>query len=157
MTRTLVRDFAPAGLPGSATGLIIQVASQAAETYPPYDIVEIDDRRLRIIIAVAGFTIDDLSVSVTGNTVAIRGRRPATERQTVYVHRGIATRQFQRTFAIDDAVEVTGAALDRGLLSIELERRSSDEEPKPSVARVPERRLALTGANTGADGRTNDR
>ncbi|MCB9983762.1 MAG: Hsp20 family protein [Rhodospirillales bacterium] len=92
-----------------------------AEGYPPYNIEQIGESGLRITLAVAGFTMDDLDVEVESNQLAIRGRQ-AEDEDRVYLHRGIAGRQFQRSFVLADGIEVRGAVLDNGLLHIDLER-----------------------------------
>lgn len=98
-----------------------RIAKTSAESYPPYNIEQIDENGLRITLAVAGFSTDDLSVQIEDNQLVIRGKQ-AEETERVYLHRGIAARQFQRSFVLADGIEVTGAALDNGLLSIELKR-----------------------------------
>ena len=100
--------------------------AKAADGYPPYNIERIarDDgqpERLRITLAVAGFTRDQLDVTIEENQLVIRGRQQdETPRQ--YLHRGIAARQFQRTFVLADGMDVLGADLKNGLLSIDLAR-----------------------------------
>jgi HSP20 family molecular chaperone IbpA len=86
---------------------------------------------LRITLAVAGFSADELDVSVEDNELAIRGRQEEEDEGRVFLHRGIAARQFQRTFVLADGMEVVGAELKDGLLSIDLER--------PETARVARR------------------
>lgn len=100
-----------------------RVQRGAAEGYPPYNIEQIGTARLRITIAVAGFSLDDLSVQMENNQLVIRGRRQGEEDQNrTFVHRGIATRQFQRSFILSEDIEVMGAALDNGLLNVDLKR-----------------------------------
>ncbi len=94
---------------------------KAGEGYPPYNIEQIDERGLRITLAVAGFTMDALDVELENGQLTIRGKQ-TDESERVYLHRGIAARQFQRSFVIADGIEVRGAWLDHGLLHIELER-----------------------------------
>jgi HSP20 family molecular chaperone IbpA len=89
--------------------------------YPPYNIEESGPNSLRITLAVAGFGAADLSVQVEGNQLVVRGRQ-AEEANRVYLHRGIAARQFQRAFVLADGIEVTGASLGDGLLHVELAR-----------------------------------
>ena len=89
--------------------------------YPPYNIEETGANGLRITLAVAGFAVADLSVQVEGNQLVVRGRQ-AEEPLRVYLHRGIAGRQFQRSFVLADGIEVSGASLADGLLHIELAR-----------------------------------
>ena len=98
-----------------------RVAKASSDGYPPYNIEQIGEHALRITLAVAGFGPDDLTVQVEDNQLVIRGRQ-ADDKDGVYLHRGIAARQFQRTFLLADGLQVAGAALDNGLLSIDLER-----------------------------------
>ena len=100
--------------------------AKAADGYPPYNIERCDrangaPERLRITLAVAGFTSDELDITVEENQLAIRGRQ-RDEQTRQYLHRGIAARQFQRTFVLADGIEVLGADLKNGLLSIDLAR-----------------------------------
>jgi HSP20 family molecular chaperone IbpA len=100
--------------------------AKAADGYPPYNIERLprDDRnpeRLRITLAVAGFTLDQLEVVVEEKELVIRGRQQ-DDKSRQYLHRGIAARQFQRTFVLADGMEVQKADLKNGLLSIDLMR-----------------------------------
>jgi HSP20 family molecular chaperone IbpA len=100
--------------------------SRAAEGYPPYNIERIarengQPERLRITLAVAGFTRDQLDVTVEERQLVIRGRQQ-DDKTRQFLHRGIAARQFQRTFVLADGIEVLGADLKNGLLSIDLAR-----------------------------------
>jgi HSP20 family molecular chaperone IbpA len=104
--------------------------SKAADGYPPYNIERIarengQPERLRITLAVAGFTRDQLDVTVEENQLVIRGRQQE-EKPRQYLHRGIAARQFQRSFVLADGMEVLGADLKSGLLSIDLARPQSE-------------------------------
>lgn len=100
-----------------------RVTRGANEGYPPYNIEQVGENELRITIAVAGFALDDLSVQIEQNQLVIRGKRQGEEeRNRVFLHRGIATRQFQRSFILSDDIEVLGAALDNGLLNVDLKR-----------------------------------
>ncbi len=101
-----------------------RVQRSAAEGYPPYNIEQTSETVLRITVAVAGFEMDDLSVQIENNQLVIRGRRQADENEDrrVFLHRGIATRQFQRAFILSEDIEVTGAALENGLLHVDLKR-----------------------------------
>ncbi len=92
-----------------------------AEGYPPYNIERIGEHGLRITLAVAGFTTDELVIDLVENQLTVRGKQ-ADDGDRVYLHRGIAARQFQRAFMLADGIEVTGARLDNGLLSIDLVR-----------------------------------
>ena len=100
-----------------------RVSRNSGEGYPPYNIEQLSETQLRITVAVAGFDMDDLSVQLENNQLVIRGkRREAEEQNRVYLHRGIATRQFQRAFILSDDIEIDGATLDNGLLHIDLVR-----------------------------------
>ena len=92
-----------------------------AEGYPPYNIERIGENGLRITLAVAGFTTEDLAIELVENQLTVRGRQ-ADDADRVYLHRGIAARQFQRAFMLADGIEITGARLSNGLLAIDLVR-----------------------------------
>ena len=98
---------------------------RGSDGYPPYDIERLTQQnaaeRLRVTLAVAGFAEDELDVSLEANQLIIRGKQ-AERDEADYLFRGIASRQFQRVFAIEDGMEVTGASLRNGLLSIEIIR-----------------------------------
>ena len=102
-----------------------RVSKATSDGYPPYNVEQVSENELRITLAVAGFTMDELAVQVEDNQLVIRGKQ-AEDNGRVYLHRGIAARQFQRSFVLADAIEVAGAALDNGLLNIELRRRSAE-------------------------------
>lgn len=110
-------------------------ASRASsEGYPPYNIEQVGDTQLRITIAVAGFEMEDLSVQIEHNQLVIRGKRRQEEDEArVFLHRGIATRQFQRAFILSEDIEVRGASIDNGLLNIELRRLI----PETTVQTIP--------------------
>lgn len=100
-----------------------RVARSTSEGYPPYNIEQQGEAYLRITVAVAGFEMDELSVSLEQNQLVIRGRKKDGEDESrVFLHRGIATRQFQRSFILSEDIEVTGASLDNGLLHVDLKR-----------------------------------
>lgn len=113
--------------------ILDRVAKTSGEGYPPYNIEQIGDNGLRITLAVAGFSADDLNVSVEDNQLVIRGRNSDDETGRAFLHRGIAARQFQRSFVLADGIEVAGASLDNGLLHIDLARPVSE----PDVRTVP--------------------
>lgn len=102
-----------------------RIAKSSADGYPPYNIEQIGDNRLRITLAVAGFDMGDLDIQIEDNQLLIRGKQADDGVERVYLHRGIATRQFQRSFVLAEGIEVAGATLDNGLLHVELVR------PKP--------------------------
>ena len=112
--------------------ILDQASKTSAEGYPPYNIEQTDENGLRITVAVAGFTMDDLNVSTEDNQLVIRGRRQDDGPERVYLHRGIAARQFQRSFVLAEGIEIRGASLDNGLLHIDLERLV----PEPEVRNI---------------------
>ena len=95
--------------------------AKSGDGYPRYNIEQRGENGIRITLALAGFSAADLSVHVEDNQLVVRGRQEEPE-DRVYLHRGIAARQFQRSFVLADGLEVTGATLDSGLLNIDLER-----------------------------------
>ena len=99
-----------------------RVAKTTADGYPPYNVEQVGENALRITLAVAGFTMDSLSVQIEDNQLVIRGKQEE-DKDRVYLHRGIAARQFQRSFVLADGIEVGGARLENGLLQIDLVRR----------------------------------
>lgn len=102
---------------------VLDRATKAAgEGYPPYNIEQTGEVKLRITLAVAGFTMDNLSVTVEDNQLVVRGLPNDDDKDRVYLHRGIGKRQFQRAFVLAEGIEITGAALDNGLLHIDMER-----------------------------------
>lgn len=110
--------------------ILDRAAKASAEGYPPYNIEQTGDNELRITLAVAGFTMDDLSVSVEDNQLVIRGKQRDDGQDRVYIHRGIAARQFQRTFVLAEGIEIDGATLDNGLLNVDLHRVVPEPEIK---------------------------
>jgi HSP20 family molecular chaperone IbpA len=104
-----------------------------AEGYPPYNIERIGENGLRIVLAVAGFTTDDLVIELVENQLSVRGKQ-TDDTTRVFLHRGIAARQFQRAFMLADGIEVMGARLDNGLLSIDLVRPQI--EPRIRTIRI---------------------
>jgi HSP20 family molecular chaperone IbpA len=120
-----------------------RVSKTSAEGYPPYNIEQIGDAGLRITLAVAGFAMSDLQVSVEDNQLIIRGRQAEDDQGRVFLHRGIAARQFQRAFVLAEGIDVKSAFLDNGLLHIDLER------PLPE-SRV--RTIKIEGASQSSPG-----
>jgi HSP20 family molecular chaperone IbpA len=109
---------------------VLDRVGKAADGYPPYNIERVprdgnSPERLRITLAIAGFTRDQLDVTVEENQLIIRGRQQ-DDKTRHYIHRGIAARQFQRTFVLADGIEVSSADLKNGLLSIDLVRPESE-------------------------------
>ena len=123
--------------------LLDRASKASAEGYPPYNIEQIGESALRITLAVAGFTIEDLVVSIEDNQLVIRGHSGEEDSGKVYLHRGIATRQFQRSFVLAEGIEVTGANIDNGLLHVDLERIV----PEPQV-----RTIEIENRSSGGQG-----
>jgi HSP20 family molecular chaperone IbpA len=109
-----------------------RISKAGSEGYPPYNIEQVSEDSLRITLAVAGFGLDDLEIQIEDNQLTIRGKQTDDESR-VYLHRGIAARQFQRSFVLAEGIEVMGAGLDNGLLSIDLKRPKIE----PQVRTVP--------------------
>ena len=108
---------------------VLDRASKASqEGYPPYNIEQLAENRLRITLAVAGFSMDDLSVTVEDTQLVVRGRPSEEDRDRTYLHRGIGKRQFQRAFVLAEGIEIMGASMDNGLLHIDLERPLQEPE-----------------------------
>ena len=104
-----------------------RVSKAANDGYPPYNIerlsrTENEPERLRITLAVAGFAMEDLQITQEDNQLVIRGRQNDDSEGRIFLHRGIAARHFQRTFVLAEGMEVMGADLRNGLLSIDLAR-----------------------------------
>ena len=112
--------------------VIDRVAKSSAESYPPYNIEQTNEEALRITIAVAGFSMNDLEVTTEDNQLVIRGRNTVEDKERVYLHRGIAARQFQRSFVLAEGIEVVTARLEDGLLHIDLTRPI----PEPEVRKI---------------------
>lgn len=102
--------------------LLERTARTAGDSYPPYNIEELEDGGIRITLAVAGFSKEELSVTEEDRQLVVRGRQADANGKT-FLHRGIAARQFLRSFVLADGIEVTAAALANGLLKIDLARK----------------------------------
>lgn len=124
-----------------------RVSKAAADGYPPYNVEQIGEDRLRITLAVAGFAESDLTVLVEDNQLVIRGRQAADDKERIYLHRGIAARQFQRSFILAEGIEVARAYLDSGLLHIELRR-------PPAASRVRTIKIDTTPKRSGRNSET---
>src|SRR5580693_5381718 len=98
-----------------------RVSKAAADGYPPYNVEQTGENKLRITLAVAGFSMTDLAVQVEDNQLVVRGKQ-SDDKERLYLHRGIAARQFQRSFVLAEGIEVSGASLDNGLLHVDLMR-----------------------------------
>lgn len=102
--------------------LLERSAKSGNEGYPPYNIEQTSERSYRITLAVAGFAQDDLSITVEDRQLVIRGRQNDDSEGRVFLHRGIASRQFQRMFVLADGVDVGEAIIENGLLHVDLTR-----------------------------------
>ena len=102
--------------------------SESAPGYPPYNIESVGENAYRITMAVAGFGENDLDVTVKENQLTVTGRSDRNDEQVSYLHRGIATRAFERRFDLADHVKVTGANIANGMLTISLERQIPEEQ-----------------------------
>ena len=107
--------------------------TDAANAYPPYNIEQSGENAYRISMAVAGFGEGDLDVAVEKGTLTIAGKLDDGDGGRTYLHRGIAGRAFRRKFELADHIEVVGASLANGLLSVDLERRVPEEEKPRSI------------------------
>lgn len=105
---------------------LVERTAKSENGYPPYNIEQIGENAFRITLAVAGFAEDDLSLTVEDKQLVVRGKQTEDDEGRVFLHRGIAARQFQRTFLLADGVEVGGAVLANGLLHVELSRAVPD-------------------------------
>jgi HSP20 family molecular chaperone IbpA len=123
--------------------LLERSAKAAGDGYPPYNIEQFGEDRLRITLAVAGFSRDELNVTVEDRQLVIKGKQVDSAERN-FLHRGIAARQFQRSFVLAEGIEVNGAELSNGLLTVELARPRAE-----SVVRNVEIR---TGENRPASG-----
>ena len=117
-----------------------EVQRTAEESYPPYNIEQLDDNRFQISVALAGFTPEEVALTVEQNVLTLEGRKGDKEEKT-FLHRGISARSFKRQFTLADHVEVKGARFENGLLLIDLQREIP-EAMKP-------RRIAINDAAPG--------
>jgi molecular chaperone IbpA len=101
-----------------------------ATTYPPYNIERLTENEYRITMAVAGFGKEDVEIEINDNTLSIRGKKKAADTERTFLHRGLAARAFERRFQLADHVEVRGADVKDGLLSVDL-KREIPERLKP--------------------------
>ena len=104
-----------------------RISKLGSDNYPPYDILRTGENGIRISLAVAGFGAGELDVTVQDQQLGVHGRQKENA-EPVYLHRGIATRQFQRSFVLADGLEVKKASLENGMLHIDLERHVPEVE-----------------------------
>tara|TARA_R110002020_G_scaffold104547_10_gene244526 strand:- start:1531 stop:1929 length:399 start_codon:yes stop_codon:yes gene_type:complete len=112
--------------------LLERTAKTGNEGYPPFNIEQTSDHSYRITLAVAGFSESDLSIVVEDRQLVIRGRQTDDSEGRIFLHRGIAARQFQRSFVLADGVEVGEAVIENGLLHVDLTRAV----PEPVVQTI---------------------
>lgn len=113
--------------------ILDSVAKNAGEGYPPYNIEHTGDEDIRITLAVAGFTSEDMAISLEANQLIIRGKQTDDTDAKEFLHRGIAARQFVRKFVLADGMEVTDAFMENGLLHIDLHRPVTE----PAIQTIP--------------------
>jgi molecular chaperone IbpA len=119
-------------------GMERRFANQVSNNYPPYNITKLGENRYSIDIAVTGFTKEEVAVTIEANELTIRGERKRDDDAEVeYLHRGLALRDFERTFTLAEHMKVRGASIKHGILHIEIEREVP-EEMKPRVINIVE-------------------
>ncbi len=133
--------------------MLERASKSSTDGYPPYNIEQISSSGLRITLAVAGFSMDELQITQEDNQLVIRGRQSDDSQGRVFLHRGIAARQFQRAFVLAEGIEVKGAWLDNGLLHIDLVR----PQPEPRVKTIEIARPGGNGKGQGTAIETNIR
>lgn len=115
---------------------LIEGAEDRFDTYPPYNIEKLAEDHYRIVMAVAGFTLNDINITAHGDSLQVSGKTAEHDDANVtYLHRGIASRPFQRSFRLADYIKVTDAQMDNGLLTINL-HREIPEEKKPRIIEI---------------------
>ena len=131
----------------SLASMLDQVASfdEQPDNYPPYNIERLTENEYRITMAVAGFGKEDVKIEVKENTLSIRGEKKEADKERTFLHRGIASRAFERRFQLADHVEVRGADVKDGLLSVDLQREVP-ERLKPRMIEIGA--TAAKGTNT---------
>ncbi len=117
---------------------LVERTAKAENGYPPYNIEQISDHAFRITLAVAGFAEEDLSITLEDRQLVVRGKQEDDSEGRVFLHRGIAARQFQRSFVLAEGVDVAGATMENGLLHVDLARS------------VPEKVVQTIKIGTGA-------
>ena len=113
--------------------LVERLARSQTDAYPPINIEEVAEDRLRLTLAVAGFAPDHLSITLAGRELTVKGERTQPREGRTYLHKGIATRGFQRGFLLAENLEIDSAQLTNGLLRIELKRR----QPTLEIRQIP--------------------
>jgi len=127
---------------------LLEQGSESAQGYPPYNIERADENNYRVTVAVAGFAENDLNIEVRDGVLTVEGKRDQDDKAT-YLHQGIAGRSFQRQFQLAEHMEVRGARLENGLLSVDLER-VIPEEKKPRRITINAPELKTIGSSRAA-------
>ena len=127
---------------------LLEQGSEASQGYPPYNIERTDENNYRVTVAVAGFAEKDLNIEVRDGVLTVEGTRDQ-DNKTTYLHQGIGGRSFQRQFQLAEHMEVRGARLENGLLSVELER-VIPEEKKPRRIAINAPDLKTIGSSRAA-------
>ncbi len=130
--------------------MLERASKTTSDGYPPYNIEQTGPNGLRISLAVAGFVMDDLQITQEDNQLVIRGRQTDDTQGRVFLHRGIAARQFQRAFVLAEGIDVKGAWLDNGLLHIDLMRPMPEVRVRKISITRPNRGVATSGAVASA-------
>ena len=125
--------------------MLERASKTSSDGYPPYNIEQTSPTGLRITLAVAGFTMDDLQITQEDNQLVIRGRQNDESQDRVFLHRGIASRQFQRSFVLAEGIDVKAAWLESGLLHIDLAR----PQPEPRVKTIQINRASPATGGAG--------
>ena len=112
--------------------LLERSAKSGNEGYPPFNIEQTSENSYRITLAVAGFKIENIAITLEDRQLVIRGRQSDDDKNRLYLHRGIATRQFQRSFVLAEGVEVGEAVMENGLLHLDLSRIV----PEPVIQKI---------------------
>jgi molecular chaperone IbpA len=136
------------GFDGLASMLdrVADFGDKTMPTYPPYNIERLTDNEYRITVAVAGFGKEDVEIDVKDNTLSIRGEKKGGDAGRTFLHRGIASRAFERRFQLADHVEVMGADVTNGLLSVDLKREVPERLKTRNIAigaTVPEQSTTI--------------
>jgi len=105
-----------------------QISNNARDVYPPNNIIKYDDKNFEIELAIAGFVQSDITIELKDNVLTVKGDRPVRRPENQYVHRGISTRKFVKSFRLSEYTEVTGASLRDGILSIGLTVKLPEEK-----------------------------
>ena len=140
MTKLTALDLSPfyrntIGVDRLFDRMLSNIETASTQNYPPYNIAQINDDEYMISIAVAGFGMDNLSITQDGNTLCVEGNSPKGDDEVTYLHKGIGARSFRREFTLADHVEVETASLELGMLNIHL-KREIPEAMKPKTIAI---------------------